>query len=172
MKISSFFLQEWHIFEVWDTIGCRSMDWIKPRCIKDTRYALICNVCSKSFLDFVCCPAIFLIESYPLHETLMQKNWVKFCTIDHFITYIKWTSYWKRTQNISISGRKGGTIVRYYIIRENLVLKKMLIFWGDLFGKLRNMFDQQHNPAPLTRAPLQLIHSVNNDDDNDDDYLE
>ena len=34
------------------------------------------------------------------------------------------------------------------------------------------MFDQQHNPAPLTRAPLQLIHSVNNDDDNDDDYLE
>ena len=25
---------------------------------------------------------------------------------------------------------------------------------------------------PLTRAPLQLIHSVNNDDDDKDDYLD
>ena len=74
-----------------------------------------CNVCSKSFLDFVCCPVIFLIESYPLYEALI--NWIKFCKIDHFITYINWTNYWKRTQNISIFlGEKG--VVRYWILRE------------------------------------------------------
>ena len=124
-------------------------------------------------MDFVCCSAIFLIESYPLYETLMQKNWVKFCKIDHFITYINWTNYRKRTQNISISGRKGSTIVRYYILREMFEsrLKKSAKFFEEIFlESCVTCLISSTTQHPLTRAPLQLIHSVNNDDDNDDDY--
>ena len=67
-------------------------------------------------------------------------------------------------------------IVKYFEDKRGLFKKKAgerVKYFEEVFcRKLRDMFDQQHNPAPLTRAPLQLIHSVNNDDDNDDDYLD